>query len=67
MLYNRDFINIAKQVIDPVQMYISRNDGYLNDDLIPSRDILINANILKSLCRYNEEEIAMIERCQAID
>lgn len=58
---------MAKQVIDPVQMYISRNDGYLNDDLIPSRDMLINANTLKSLCKYTEDEVSQIEKCLLIE
>ena len=62
-LTNKQFIEVAESIFDPRMMFISRNDGLCNSDLLPSRDILINANSLKSLGRYNEEEISAIERC----
>ena len=34
-------------------MYISNNDGYLNTQVIPSKDNLINANTLIRLSRKN--------------
>ena len=34
-------------------MYISNNDGYLNPQVIPSKDALIDANTLIRLSRKN--------------
>ena len=62
-LYNKDFIDITDQVINPQQMYISRNDGLCNTDILPSRDFLICANSLKSIGRYSMDEITQIEEC----
>lgn len=67
MLYNQDFIRVTDEVLNPVQMYISRNDGLCNSDMLPSRDILINANSLKSIGRYSMDEIAQIEACMACE
>jgi len=66
-LWNRDFIEITDQILNPVQMYISRDDGLCNPDFLPSRDMLINANSFKSIGRYTPEEIAAIEQCLAAD
>ena len=44
-------------------MYISRNDGLCNTDILPSRDFLICANSLKSISRYSMDEITQIEEC----
>ena len=63
MLYNKDFINITDQIFNPSQMYISRNSGECSSDMLPSRDILINANAIKSVNRYTSDEIAQIEKC----
>ena len=60
-LWNRDFIEITDQILNPVQMYISRDDGLCNPDFLPSRDMLINANSFKSIGRYTPEEIAAID------
>ena len=66
MLYNKDFIDVAESIICPKYMFISHNDGKVNSDFLPSRDIMINANGMKSLCHYTEEEIDDIRRLQAI-
>lgn len=67
MLYNKDFINVTEEVLNPTQMYISRNDGLCASDMLPSRDILINANSMKSLCRYTHKEIKQIEKCLSME
>ena len=66
-LYNRDFIELAFKIISPRQMFISRNDGRCDKDLIHSRDTLINANSLKSLHKYNNTQISKIKRLQLMD
>ena len=65
-LYNKDFINQAEQILSPRVMYISRNDGRCNGDMLPARDTIINANALKGLCDYTDEEIEKIRRLQAM-
>lgn len=65
-LYNKDFIEIADEVLSPRQMFISNNDGYCNSDLLHSRDTIINANSLKSLYDYTEEEKIKIRKLQNI-
>ena len=65
-LFNKDFADITNEVLNPSQMFISRNDGLCDADLLPSRDILINANALKSCSTYSMEEINAIEACKAI-
>ena len=63
-LYNKDFIDTAENVISPRQMFISKNDGRCNFDMIHSRDTIINANALKSLNKYTDDEINQIKRLQ---
>lgn len=65
-LYNKDFIEIADKILSPRQMFISRNDGLCNADFIHSRDIIINANSLKNLYEYSDEQIRKIQRLQAM-
>lgn len=65
-LYNKDFINLADQILSPRQMFISRNDGRCNADFIHSRDVIINANSLKGLYSYTPDEINNIKRLQAM-
>lgn len=65
-MYNKDFINIADQVISPRQMFISRNDGRCNSDFLHSRDTIINANSLKGLYTYSNEEIQAIKELQTL-
>ena len=45
-------------------MYISRDDGYFNNDISMQRDTLINANTLVRLGRdaYSQEDINNMER-----
>lgn len=66
-LFNKEFIELANEVISPRQMFISRNDGRCNSDLIHSRDIIINANSLKSLYEYTPDELARIKMMQAVE
>ena len=35
-------------------------------DMMHSRDTIINANSMKSLCEYTDEEVAKIKRLQAM-
>ena len=65
-LYNQDFIRQAERILSPRVMYISRNDGRCNGDMLPARDTIINSNALKGLCEYTEEEIKKIRRLQAM-
>lgn len=65
-LYNQDFIRLAEEIISPRKMFISRNDGRCDPDLLPSRDIIINANSLRLLYDYSPEQIAKIKRLQAM-
>lgn len=58
---------MAEEILSPVQMYISRNDGMCNADFIHSRDTIINANAMKNLYEYTPEEIAQIKALQAMD
>ena len=62
-LYNKDFINLTDKIFNPVQMYISRNDGCCNGDMLPARDTLINANAIKHISKYSKEELAEIQAC----
>ena len=66
LLYSRAFIEAAENIISPRQMFISKNDGRCNMDMMHSRDTIINANSMKSLCEYTEDEIAKIKRLQAM-
>ena len=66
-LYNDDFIKAADEVMSPRQMFISNNDGCCNADLLHSRDVIINANSLKGLYTYTEEEKNKIRMLQNID
>ena len=45
-------------------MYISRNNGMLNTEVLVQRDTLVNANTLNhlSINQYTEEEMAHIAR-----
>ena len=65
-LYNQDFIRLSNKVLSPRKMFISNNDGRCNMGMIHGRDVIINANSMKSLHKYTDEQIAQIERLQAI-
>ena len=47
-------------------MFISKNDGRCNMDMMQSRDTIIKANSMKSFCEYTDEEVAKIKRLQAM-
>lgn len=64
-LTNANFINICEKVFNPIQFAISKNDGLCNGEVLPTRDILINANSLKSIGRYSADEINEIEKCMS--
>ena len=64
-LHNKDFCDLTNEIFNPVQMYVSRNDGCCNSDMLPARDTLINANSIKYLCDYSIDEINAIEACLA--
>ena len=66
-LYNQEFIRLADEIINPRYSFISHNDGECNSDFIHSRDTIINANSLKGLYEYTPEQIAKIQRLQAMD
>jgi len=66
-LLNQEFIKIAEEVINPRQMFISRNDGMCNSDLLHSRDVIINANALKNLYVYSNGELEQIRAMQNIN
>ena len=54
LIINQAFYGRTYEVLNPKNsMYISNNDGYLNPQVIPSKDALINANTLIRLSRKN--------------
>ena len=63
-MYNKDFIELAEKTLSPKYMFISRDDGMCNKDLIHGRDNIINANSLKSLYPYTNEQKEKIRRLQ---
>lgn len=63
-LFNKNFIDMAESIISPRVMFISRNDGRFNNDMNFARDTIINANAMKSLCKYTEDEVEQIKRLQ---
>lgn len=63
-IINKDFFKVANHVLNPRNnMYISKNDGYVNNNTLPMKDTLINANSLISISRdkYTEYELQKIE------
>ena len=64
-IINAAFFEAAYEIFNPRNnMYISRNNGLFNKDVMVQRDTIINANILNdlSLHKYNEEELIDIQR-----
>ena len=70
LIINQAFYDRTYEVLNPKNsMYISNNDGYLNPQVIPSKDALINANTLIRLSRKNYsksqlDKINIILSCQ---
>ena len=63
-IINDLFLERCREVFNPRNsMYISRNNGMLNNDILPQKDTLVNANTLNdlSLKKYTPEEIELIE------
>lgn len=59
-IINEAFYLRAREVFNPRNaMYISRNNGLLNKDVLIQRDTLINANALNDLTyiKYTQEEL----------
>lgn len=53
-IVNKNFFEIAHKIINPRNsMYISKNDGRLNDDMNHRKDLMINANTLMHIGREN--------------
>lgn len=68
-LINKAFIERAEKVFNPRNaMYISRNDGYFNNDVNHQRDTLINSNAVLQLSRdrYDASEVAHIYNMKSL-
>ena len=69
-IINEAFFIRAYEVFNPRNnMYISKNDGMLNKQVLVQRDTLINANTLVRLSRgnYSEEDLANIRRIKQLN
>ena len=67
-IINDAFYERAREVFNPRNaMYISRNDGMLEGDVIPFKDTLISANTLNDLTlhKYTPEEMEHIKQIKA--
>lgn len=67
-IINDAFYQRAKEVFNPRNaMYISRNNGMLNHEVLPFKDTLVNANTINdmTLQKYTAEELDHIERIKA--
>ena len=63
LIINQAFYDRTYEVLNPKNsMYISNNDGYLNPQVIPSKDSLINSNTLIRLSRryYSKSQLDKI-------
>ena len=64
-IINEDFFIRANEVFNPRNaMYISRNNGMLNPEVMIQKDTLVNANTLNDLTyhKYNKDEMEHINR-----
>ena len=62
-IINKDFLERAIQIFDPRNaMYISRNDGYFDNQMNHQRDQIINMNTFVSLGKnnYSKEQMNKI-------
>jgi len=67
-LYNKDFIKEADMTINPNMMYIDKNTGLTNMDMIFGRDVLINANAMRQICSdYTPEQMDKIKMLQSVE
>lgn len=63
-IINDVFLERTREVFNPRNaMYISRNDGMLNNSVLPQKDTLVNANTLNdmSLKKYTDKELEHIK------
>lgn len=68
-IINKSFYEVASRVLNPRNaMYISRNDGKLNKDVLHNKDTLINVNGLKQLSAksYSPEQLERIRQAKMI-
>ena len=66
-MVNQAFIEETNKVFNPRNaMYICRNDGKLNADVIHNKDTLINLNTMLQLARgnYSKSQLEQIMRLQ---
>ena len=64
IIINKQFGNLCNRVFNPRNsMYISRNDGYLNTNLIHTKDLIVNTNAFVGISRqnYTAEQLQKIE------
>ena len=66
-LYNKDFIRVADDIMSPRSLFISNNDGKLDSNMLFGRDVLINANAMKGLCKYTDDQVSRIKMLQAME
>ena len=62
-IINKDFLQRALEIFDPRNaMYISRNDGYFDNQMNHQRDQIINMNTFVSLGKngYSKERLSKI-------
>lgn len=63
-ILNKEFLKAAENIFNPRNaLYISHEDGYVNDSVIHNKDLLVNINSLKNMCTYTEEQLKAIENC----
>ena len=63
-IINEPFFRRAYEVFNPRNnMYVSKNNGLLNLEVMPQKDTIVNANTLNDLTlgKYTEEEMTHIE------
>ena len=64
-ILNESFYERCKEVFNPRNaMYISRNNGMLNGDVLPQKDTLVNLNTLNdmSLRKYSDVQLEHIRK-----
>ena len=67
-IVNEAFYERCCEVFNPRNaMYIARNDGMLNSDVLPFKDTLVNANCLNdmTLRKYTDEQRDKIQAMKA--
>lgn len=63
-ILSKEFLKAAENIFNPRNaLYISHEDGYVNDTVIHNKDLLVNMNSLKNMCTYTPDQLAAIEDC----